>query len=148
MRNPKAVLRWDSSYSLSYRVFLYEENTASRLTPLTCLEENCNIITNSLKQSDGVDKRALLVVTIQVPKFTEKLFYKVTGDLIFQQGDRNITLVFPEVEISAYDATGHDLVSTRSPQSKIKKNKQWFKNFRDLFLTITGVGGSSFHGKF
>lgn len=98
-------------------MFLYEQDADLRLTtpissPFVCHKENCNAITDTLKKSDRVDKRAHLIVVVEVPKFTEQLSYKFTGNLIFQQEDRDLTLVFPAAEISAYDATVNALVST------------------------------------
>ncbi|XP_018579694.1 uncharacterized protein LOC108917533 [Anoplophora glabripennis] len=112
--NLKAILKWDSPSPLSYQVFLYEESSVPYLKTLTsptflCHKENCNGITNSLKKSDKVDKIAHIIVTLQLPKFIEALSYSITGNLIFQREEKSLTLVFPAVEISAYDATIHDL---------------------------------------
>ncbi|KAJ8931266.1 hypothetical protein NQ314_015832 [Rhamnusium bicolor] len=89
-------------------------------TTTLCKEEICCGITNSLRKSNKIDKLAHIVIILEQPKFIDKLSHIITGNITFQQDDKEIVLMFPTIDISSLDVTNHHLNNSSLPSGEIK----------------------------
>ncbi|KAJ8944944.1 hypothetical protein NQ318_013092 [Aromia moschata] len=95
LRGLRVILTWDSVHPLTHQVKIYEES------------ENLHSASDSF--SLCLLQKAYVTVTFDQPQFLDSLSYDVTGNMICQRDGKDISVVFPLVQISSADATNSSL---------------------------------------
>lgn len=98
LKQVKVFFNWDSPILFSYDTYIFRQENSN-------CSKKCTKITDNVSQGKEIAAKAYIVLIFNTPKFTDKLTYVMKGYILCNQGNRDIVLALPSMEITSSDIT-------------------------------------------